>query len=76
MKIGRYKIVKSMHQRMWKHSIKRRWLFWWYDVRCDRYGNIDLNLSYDWYDIKYFDTEAEAEEAIQNLIYKKPIFKV
>ena len=73
----RYKIVKEMWCGDWYFVVMKKVAFGWKYVRCDANGDIDLeyvsSIIADSYKIKRFSTEAQAEEAIQNLTYKKDI---
>ncbi|HWY11946.1 MAG TPA: hypothetical protein VN026_11505 [Bacteroidia bacterium] len=73
--MNKYKIVKYQLSGNWKYAIqKKHWLFGW--KYLTQYGNGDIydNVSSSSFStVKIFDTEKEAEDTINNLLYSKTI---
>ena len=73
MKIDKYIIVKRHYLCDWMYVVKKEhWLFGYRYLRCFGNGDITNSIS-PIYDIKYFYNERDAEECINNLLYKKTI---
>lgn len=77
METYKYRIVKYQHCGQWKFAIQKdHWLYGWKYVT--QFGNGDVytgSVTGAFSKIKLFDTEKEAEETIDNLLYKKTIYK-